>query len=73
MSKKIIQIIPAVGWYAKYDLGEGGEKEFPLVCWVHCQDQEYVSVEGMDIGAGRVEFCEEDKSFVGYVYKGVSV
>lgn len=67
MSKKIIQIMPAIGWYATYK--DGAELHYnPLVCWALVEADGVRFVAGMDDGA-PIDFCEEVSNFDGYVYE----
>ena len=67
---KIIQIIPAVDWYAQYK-GHDEVLEVPLVCWALCQNEEGERlVTGIDTSPdGIVAFCEDDSNFQCFVYK----
>lgn len=71
---KILQIIPAPGWYAKYREEDGSEtiSAMPLVCWALCEDEAHggTFVEGCDVDElGEIELAPEASNFCGYVYK----
>jgi hypothetical protein len=72
---KILQIIPADGWYATYvKIGEGREEE-PLACWALVEDGAYTQVVGMISDGDVIEVANSDDlfggdfSFFGYEYK----
>ena len=67
MARTIAQIIPAVGWYVRYELNEGSFIEEPLACWVlAASDGKGQTVFGMDSLGG---FCEDNANFRGYVHE----
>ena len=63
--KKILQIIPAEGWFAIFTHDDKTRSKNPLVCWALVEDGEEIWVEGMD-GGEYVEFCSNITNFSGY-------
>lgn len=65
---KIITIIPADGWYARYDV-DGVMEDMPLVCWALVEASDGVrAVHGMD-GGDYVDFAEGISNFIAFVHK----
>jgi hypothetical protein len=62
--RKIVQIIPATGWYAVYQV-EGNEERAELACWGLYDDGEVV---GMDTGGDTIgpEDCSVVSNFLRY-------
>ena len=69
MGEKILQIIPASGWYAKF--GDGDNAVFPLACWALCQNEDGETyVAGIDATPdGTTNFVEDADNFEGYIFK----
>ena len=77
--KRIVQIIPADGWYAVFCESDDKQRQpahtEKLVCWALVEDSDYVwdrrNIVGMCLGNhGRVETVEDDDLFVGYSEDG---
>jgi hypothetical protein len=71
VSDKILQIIPAVGWYAAYEDKEDATTFYrPVVCWalVHDEAENDRCVKGMD-AADYIDFIEESSSFRYYIHE----
>lgn len=67
MAKKIIQIMPATGWYATYK--DDAELIYnPLVCWALVEADGERFISGMDDGS-PIDFCEEVGNFAGYAHE----
>ena len=63
MSKKILQIIPAVGWKVLH-FRPGGPRWSRLVCWALCEEDGKTFVAGIYAHASRVmRFCDETDRF----------
>ena len=62
----ILQIIPAVGWFAKFADEDEPEGYFlsPLVCWALCEDE---NIHGIDTADGTQGFPEDTENFIEYV------
>lgn len=65
---KIIQIIPAVGWYAIFDEGTKDEWKYPLVCWALTDEGEIVGqistellVEGAETDGNLTQYRHESE------------
>ncbi|MDI9412101.1 MAG: hypothetical protein QM401_00790 [Bacillota bacterium] len=67
-SRKIQQIIPAINWWAVYEVEDEVEPWIlPLVCWARVETvQGNIQVEGM-VGDAGTDFAV-GTGFVGYVY-----
>lgn len=67
--KKILQIIPADSWEAKFKSSDGelvGNDH--IVCFALVEDDDGSrSVEGMIAAEGFMDFCEDIANFNGYV------
>lgn len=72
--RKIVQIIPATGWWARYRGYLVGARSFerPLVCWALMEDGEVIGVETSPEGIVSLAGDEEEDydQFSGYVYRG---
>ena len=69
MSKSILQIIPAQGWYAVHKLDGDSEQRNPLVCWALVEDEDGDRfVTGLD-GADYVDFCDDNSNFARYEHE----
>lgn len=68
--KRIIQIMPADGWYAIYDGHDDGELWEKLACWalVEMNDGE-TEVVGMDADGYSLQPCFETSNFVRYEHE----
>jgi hypothetical protein len=66
---KIIQIMPAGGWGARYE-DDKGEYVDPLVGWALVDYGEYRDVVGLNHGSCTIELCDEISNFKGYVPPG---
>lgn len=66
--RKILQIMPAIGWHATYQ-GDQGIIKTPLVCWALIEEDEngelYTNVVGMD-AQGHIDFSDDSSNFLGY-------
>src|SRR5690349_18219788 len=66
--RKIVQIMPADGWGAAFEDGED-EVISPLVGWALVQDGDGASaVVGLVAADEKVELCDDDSDFTGYVF-----
>ena len=65
--RKITQIIPATGWGAAYDEGEE-EQISPLVGWALVQEPGGESAVIGLVADAKVEFCDAQPNFTGYIY-----
>lgn len=68
---KILQIIPADGWYAQYRDKKDGLFAEPIICFALVEDDkdEFRSVVGMIDGGeecGYIEVCSDVSNFTGY-------
>ena len=43
---EILQIIPADGWYARFDFEDGSSDKAPLACWTLYRDEDGVTAIG---------------------------
>lgn len=67
--KKILQIIPAAGWFAVYKNEGEPETLSPLACWALVEDEEgNTNVQGMDAD-DYVDFVEDIGNFSKYSHK----
>lgn len=69
--RRILQIIPAEGWLAVYELGTGDVSDLRtkgLVCWALVEEMSETSVVGMD--ADQAAGVKEAGKFVGYARVG---
>ena len=66
--RRIMQIMPAEGWGAAFEDGED-EVISPLVGWALVQDASGASaVVGLVAADEKVELCDDDTDFTGYVF-----
>lgn len=70
---KIIQIMPAEGWFAVYDADDGDDEDFsPLTAWALFEDQHgdrwLAGIDMNGVGPEGNEPCEADSNFVRYVH-----
>jgi hypothetical protein len=67
---KIIQIIPAVGWYAKFEV-ESGISYDPLISWALIGDDKDRTVVGIvaDREGPLTEYAEAISNFLGYAHR----
>lgn len=65
--QKMLQIMPAQGWVARFADGEG-EFVSPLVGWALVQNGTGTAVVGLVAGDKDVVMCTEDEDFLGYAY-----
>lgn len=72
--ERIVQIIPATGWYAKYTHGNCAFNVSPIICfalveWIHkgrlCQEVRAIDPEN---GLGYYDFAQAAPNFAGYSY-----
>ncbi len=61
----ITMIIPATGWFARFECDDG-EEATPLVAWGLTRGGDVV---GLDADSGWVDVCKEVSNFVGYAFK----
>ena len=68
MSEKIIQIIPADGWFAVFQMDDEAELTLPLNCWALFQDEDGASrVEGLYVdAAGDCSAAKAASNFLRY-------
>lgn len=71
--RKILQVIPAEGWFAVYKENDGSESSVRLACWalVEETDDEFTDnvVVGMETGYDQsVDFADTAVNFVRYVH-----
>lgn len=71
MKRRIVQIMPADGWRARFaEKADGREWDDPLVCWALVEDEQaWQEVVGM-VAADPVEFCDTFDQFLGYMGPG---
>lgn len=68
-TKKIIQIIPAVGWLALYQDGQGRQFPVHVSAWALVQlGDGSTDVEGL-LASDYVDFCEDADNFDEYVHE----
>lgn len=68
--KKILQIMPAEGWFAAFNDMETGEQVYaPLVCWALGAANGAQFITGMVIAEKRVIACTEDPNFSHYLHR----
>ena len=69
MYEKILQIISATGWYARF--GQNDADLSPLVCGALCQNDDGENyVAGMNAtDDGVTDFVESADNFEGYIFK----
>ena len=65
---KIIQAIPAPGWFALIDRPE--DPYLPLICWALFMDDKDgdTQLEGMVAGGQEGVICAESKEFLTYIH-----
>ena len=68
--RKILQIIPAPGWCAVYEV-DAGRVKVPLACWALVQVKDATCVVGM-AGHDYVDFCDDTANFIEYEHGEVS-
>lgn len=74
---RILQLMPAEGWYARYKDSDEGFGFLRLICWALVENPEEDPqeasnqyVEGMTASAdGDTEFCGTFQGFAGYIYR----
>ena len=67
MNRKIIQIVPSVGWFALY-LEDGSVRKDPLACWALVEDDDgFRHVIGME-ATDFVSSAEDIGGFQGYAF-----
>lgn len=72
--KKILQIMPAEGWFARYIDAAGASDHdpdnlVPLTCWALVEDENGSRrVEGMDSASDGVALVEDTTNFSEYVH-----
>lgn len=72
-NRKIIQIIPAIGWCAVYDQGEDKKLKAPVVCWALIEEENgFRCVVGMD-AIDTIGFCDEADNFLNYEQQAASM
>jgi hypothetical protein len=66
--KRILQIIPANGWYAAFNDLEAAEQFYsPLVCWALVTEGERQFITGMVAVKNKILACQEEVNFSHYV------
>lgn len=70
MNEKIIQIMPAAGWYAVYEV-EGEDHHERLACWALCKDGEgNTYIDGYSPSDdGCTHLCTEDNTFTNFIHE----
>jgi hypothetical protein len=74
-SWKILQLLPATGWVARFRGGAGELSEDALASWALVEDGARTHMVGM-MAAGEdaaCRFAPRDARFVGYFYRGAEV
>jgi hypothetical protein len=67
---KILQIIPAIDWYAMYEIEDDANSHAPLVCWALVEDRDGDRhVVGLDSAETNTDFCENTSNFMGYIHR----
>ena len=66
-NRTITQIIPVTGWGAAYEEGEE-EQISPLVGWALVQEPGGASAVVGLVADSKVEFCDAQPNFTGYIY-----
>jgi hypothetical protein len=68
MSEKIVQIIPADGWFAVFAMDDGAELSMPLNCWALFQDEDGSStIDGVYVdAAGDCSAAKAASNFLRY-------
>lgn len=71
--KKIIQIMPATGWKARYKEDEGDEEKstqsYNMVCFALCEMEDGTQeIKGMEDEYGDIEFSDKCSNFDRYVF-----
>ena len=70
--RKIIQIIPAEGWVARYRVDGEGVPVItgPVLCFALCEDEDGLQdVQPMEYGDRYAEFCDAQSNFEGILRK----
>lgn len=72
---RIIQIIPAEGWFAKYRNDDGSVFYSPLVCFALVEEKNgHTFVRGMDAdSSGIIDFADEPQNFLGFFKRDETV
>jgi hypothetical protein len=72
---KILQLIPAAGWVARFRGGAGEFSEDVLASWALVEDGARTHMVGMMAGGDdrACRFAPRDERFVGYFYRGLEV
>ncbi len=67
---RILQIIPAEGWFAAFNDMDTGEQVYaPLVCWALRADNGAQVITGMVIAEKQIVPCTGDASFSHYLHR----
>jgi hypothetical protein len=70
MAYRIMQIMPAKDWFARYRMGKGEDEFSPLAGWAICEKGGVIGVEGfVATGEGSVEICKEADNLTGYFHQ----
>jgi hypothetical protein len=70
MAYRVMQIMPAVDWFARYRLKEGEDEYSPLAGWAICEKGGAIAIEGFIATVeGTVVMCNESGNFAGYFHK----
>lgn len=75
LTERMIQIIPADGWHARYKQDDGKIELSRLQCFALVERTQErggpeQTVHGMDADVdGHMEYCDEVSNFLGYVHK----
>jgi hypothetical protein len=66
---KVLQIIPAIGWYARLEAVDGGIFDAPLACWALIERPDGTrEVHGLEAHE-YVSTAEDDGGFKEYVHE----
>ncbi|MBW2465968.1 MAG: hypothetical protein JRF02_01585 [Deltaproteobacteria bacterium] len=68
MTPKIIQIIPAADWYAKYE-EEGNTFLEPVACWAILDRGGETVIEGLVPVEGTLVQCNNTKGFTEFIHR----
>ena len=70
VSRNIIQISPAEGWYATFKDDDNNTSKMPLVCWAFCKkENDDAGILGMVEAACHVDFAENFSDHKGYIFQ----
>ena len=67
--KRILQMMNADGWYAKFSSEGDGSFTNKLICWVLVEEAGETFVQGLYVSDGFTAYCEEVSNFVVYLHE----